>query len=160
MNCFGDVEKVMLNKFYDWIVHKPYLAILISLALVAGLGYGIKDFKMNNNARAFFGDGNPDLERLLDLEVKYGARDIVLFIVHPKDNNVFKPETLALLEELTDRSWEMPKAIRVASLTNFQHTEVDGDDLYTEYLIEDALKLKGSAVDRIRRIALDRKSVV
>ena len=157
---FRETEKAMLNKFYDWIVHKPYLAILISLALVAGLGYGIKDFKMNNNARAFFGDGNPDLERLLDLEVKYGARDIVLFIVHPKDNNVFKPETLALLEELTDRSWEMPKAIRVASLTNFQHTEVDGDDLYTEYLIEDALKLEGSAVDRIRRIALDEPALV
>jgi len=78
----------MLNKFSDWVVHKPYLAILISLMLVAGLGYGIKDFKMNNNSRAFFGDGNPDLERLLDLEVKYGARDIVLFIVHPKDNKI------------------------------------------------------------------------
>lgn len=150
----------MLNKFYGWLVDNPFLAILVSLSLVAALGYGIKDFKMNNNSRAFFGDGNPDLERLLDIEVKYGARDIVIFIVHPKNDNIFTPQSLSILEEMTQRSWEMPKAVRVASLTNFQHTEVDGDDLYTEYLIEDALKLTPPEIEKIRDIALAEPALV
>ncbi|OUS29419.1 hypothetical protein A9Q99_10000 [Gammaproteobacteria bacterium 45_16_T64] len=150
----------MLNRFYDWVVDRPFIAVLLCLVIAGAAAYGITGFKMDNNSRAFFGDGNPDLERLLDIEAKYGVRDTVLFIVHPKDDNIFTPETLSLLETLTERAWQMPKSVRVNSLTNFQHTQVDGDDLYTEYLIESAMTLSGPDLARIRSIALAEPSLV
>ena len=74
-----------MNLLYNRIVDHPYMVLLLPLLMVATLGLGIKEFAVNNNLRAFLGDDSPELERLLDLEAKYGARDNVIFVIHPKD---------------------------------------------------------------------------
>ena len=49
--------------------------------------------------------------------------------VLPKDKNVFSGETLAAVREMTDRLWQTPFFSRVDSITNFQWTRSDGDDV-------------------------------
>jgi uncharacterized protein len=54
----------------------------------------------------------------------------------------------------------LPNSTRVDSLTNFQHTEVDGDDLTVSYLVEDAVGLDDARLAVIRQIALAEPSLV
>lgn len=142
------------NRFLVWVVDHPYLAILLSFLLTLMAGAGLSKFDMNHDPRAFFGSGNPDFERFKDFEARYGDRDLVMFAIHPRNGTVFTRENLHILEQLTERGWEMPHALRSQSLTNFQHTQVDGDDLSTDYLVEDALHLSDTDINRIREIAL------
>lgn len=145
---------MLFSRFANIVVERPWLAIGFSLLLVLVMSVGLRDFRMTNNPRNFFGAGNPDYEVLKDLEAMYGNRDIVIFVLHPRDDNLFTSRALGLVEDMTQRLWEMPAAVRVSSLSNFQHTEVNGDELYTRPLIEDAKNLSPELIAQIRAIAL------
>ena len=59
---------------------------------------------------------------------------------------------LAAVEELTDIAWQLPFSIRVDSLSNHQHTEVEGDDLIVRDLYTDAMSMNANEqalVDRV-----------
>ena len=71
-----------------------------------------------------------------------------------KDGNVFTPKTLAVIEELTHEAWQVPFSLRVDSITNYQHTEADGDDLMVGDLVKDATSLSAEDIVRIKKIAL------
>ena len=60
------------------------------------------------------------------------------FVLAPADGMVFTPETLSAVEWLTEQAWQIPYSIRVDSVTNFQHTYAEGDDLIVEDLVMDA----------------------
>lgn len=142
------------TRFINWVVYRPWMAIAVSLLAVLLMSIGIKDYSMTNNPRSFFGEGNPEFERLKSIEAQYGNREMVVFIVHPADNNIFSRDTLSLLETLTDEAWKMPAALRSSSLVNFQHTVVQGDELSTRSLVENAQALTDAQLAEIRRIAL------
>lgn len=148
------------NRFLTWVVDHPYLALLLSLLLTLVSGAGLAKFDMNHDPRAFFGEGNPDFRLFQDFEASYGDRDLVMFAIHPRNADVFTRENLHILEQLTERGWQMPHAIRSQSLTNFQHTQVDGDELSTEHLVEDALNLSADDIARIRQIALSEPALL
>jgi hypothetical protein len=57
-------------------------------------------------------------------------------------------------ERPTGRAWQMPYAIRIDSLTKFQHTWANGDDLTVEDFITDAQALDAEALRNKQAIAL------
>lgn len=150
----------MLLKLFHWVVYHPVKTTMLSLVLVLLASAGITKFDTNHDPRAFFGVENPDFKRFEDMEVKYGARDVVMWAIHPKNGDVFTRENLSIIEQLTRKGWEMPKAIRSQSLANFQHTEVEGDDLFTSYLYEDAGSLTDEQLAEIRAIALNEPALL
>jgi predicted RND superfamily exporter protein len=77
----------------------------------------------------------------------------VLFVVAPADGNVYSVETLQAIEWLTEQAWQIPYSIRVDSLTNFQHTRADGDELIVEDLVSDAANLTAQGLEHIRAVA-------
>ena len=58
------------------------------------------------------------------------------------------------MEKLTADAWQIPYAIRVDSVTNFQHSWADGDDLTVEDLVRDAANQTEAALVEKRAIAL------
>jgi len=90
---------------------------------------GGKNLFFNNDYRIFF---SPDDEKLLafeNLQDTYTKNDNVIFVLAPKDGEVFTPNTLAAIEDLTDRAWKTPYSIRVDSLSNYQLSESIEDDM-------------------------------
>lgn len=148
------------NRFLEWVVEHPYLALLLSLLITVVASAGLARFDMNHDPRAFFGSGNPDFELFKDFEARYGDRDLVMFAIHPRNGDIFTRENLLILEQLTERGWEMPHAIRSQSLINFQHTEVDGDELSTRQLVEHAADLSDAEIARIKSIALNEPALL
>lgn len=143
-----------------FIVNHPWLCLLLSLLLVGLSASGFRHITFNNDSRNLFADNHPGLEHLVELEETFTRDDSVIIIVRPHQGDVFARDMLQLQEELTAKAWSVPKTLRVDSITNFQHTRVDGDDLLVEDLVTDAASLSDQQLEEIRGIALHEPNLV
>jgi len=147
MNNF---EHVFSNKVIQW----RFPIILLCLILVALAASGGKSLNFTTNYRVFFSADNPQLLAFDALEKTYSKNDNVMLVLAPKSGNVFTPQVLALVEELTEKAWQTPFSTRVDSLSNFQHTEAEEDELIVGNLVENALSLSYEELEAIKTIAL------
>ncbi|MCG8671323.1 MAG: MMPL family transporter [Pseudomonadales bacterium] len=150
----------MLNRYFQWVVYRPWQVLFFTLVITALAGTGLSGFKTTSDPRSFFSPNDPDFTRFSAFESKYGARDAVLIALAPKNGSVFTPYNLAVIEQLTERVWQMPNAVRVQSLANFPHTVVDGDFLDTSFLVEQAAQMSDQQVAAIKAIALNEPTLV
>ncbi len=142
------------------IIKYRFWVIAVTLVVVITAGSGARFLNFSNDLRVFFSERNPQYAELKKLENTYSRIDNVIFAVAPKDGNVFTRTTLSAIEELTEASWQMPYSGRVDSITNFQHTYAEEDDLIVEDLARDADTLSDEELDRIRQIALNEPMLV
>lgn len=140
--------------FATWVVRFRWPIIVVSLVVVALAASGLTRLTLTNNYRVYFSPDNPELLAFTALENTFIKNDTVLFVVTPANGTVFSAGSLALLEDLTARAWQIPYSNRVDSLTNFQHTEGSDDELVVRDLVTDAAALDAAAIDRIEAIAL------
>ncbi|MCW9023911.1 MAG: hypothetical protein OQK73_04445, partial [Gammaproteobacteria bacterium] len=142
-------------RFGHWIIKWRWAVIVFCLLLVVIAATGGKNLALTTNYRVFFSADNPQLLAFDELENTYTKNDNVMFVLTPKDGDVFTSQTLAAVEDLTTRSWQLPYSIRVDSISNFQHTEAEGDDLIVRDLVKDALNLKQTELETIRQVAIN-----
>ena len=102
----------------------------------------------------FFSSENPELVAFETFQKTYTKNDNFLFVLQPADGRVFTPQVADAVERLTEEAWKIPYAIRVDSISNFQHTWSEDDDLTVEDLIEDGRALTEEDLARKRAIAL------
>ena len=133
---------------FRWIV--PVIGVLIA-ALV---GSGASNLEFSTNYRTFFSKENPELTAFENLQATYTKNDNILFVLVPEDGEAFSSNTMAAVEALTTAAWQIPYVIRVDSVTNFQHTRADGDDIIVEDLIVDAAGLSPQELSDRKSVAL------
>jgi predicted RND superfamily exporter protein len=146
--------------FGHWILRFRWPVIILILGLVFLAATGGKNLAFSTNYRVFFSADNPELQAFDALENMYNKNDNVLFVVTPKDGNVFTPETLSVIELLTESAWQIPHNLRVDSISNFQHTEANGDELVVKDLVKNATELSEKEIEKIRRVALSEPLLV
>ncbi len=145
-----------MGKTYgEWLVRwrYPVLIFFTLAAILAASGARFLTFK--TDYRVFFSDDNPQLQAFEELQNTYTKTDNVLFVLAPRDGNVFSRETLASVVGLTEAAWQIPYSIRVDSISNYQHTEAEDDDLTVDDLVSDVERLDAAGLRRIRDIALN-----
>lgn len=137
------------------VIRRRWLVILAAVvsALIIGSGAGRLEFA--NNYRAFFSDENPELTAFENLQATYTKNDNFIFVLEPEDGNAFSASTLTAVEQLTAEAWKIPYAIRVDSITNFQHSYGFDDDLFVEDLYIDAGQMDAAERQRRGHIALN-----
>ncbi len=118
-------------------------------------GCCLEDFDSNNNRRIFLAGDNPDFQRCRQLEDRFTANEVVLFVIHPHDNDIFTRANVSALEELTEQAWTLPNATRMNSPVNFKQTRVDGDTLNINPLVADPAAMTSEAMERARQVALN-----
>jgi len=150
----------MVKSYAEWLVRWRYLIIIITLVLVAAAASGARFLTFKTDYRVFFSDDNPQMLAFEQLQNTYTKTDNVLFVLSPKDKTVFKPETLAVIARITEASWQMPYSLRVDSITNYQHTEAEGDDLIVQDLVPDLSTLDNATLQRIENIAVNEPLLV
>ncbi len=134
--------------FGKWVVNRRWWIIAATIIVVLIASSGMRFLTINNDTRVFFSKDNPQLQALEALENTFSRDSSVLFAVAPKDGNVFTRKTLAVVEGLTEASWQMPYSSRVDSITNFQHTQAEEDDLIVEDLVENARSLSDADLEQ------------
>ena len=143
-----------------WIVRNRWWVIVATVAIVVAIGSGVRFLSFNMDNRVFFGADNPQLMALENLEDTYVKTYNVVFIVAPESGDVFDRHTLDAVETLTEASWQIPYSSRVDSITNYQHTWAEGDDLIVANLVENAAELSDDELRQVRDIALSRPMLV
>ncbi|GMR17681.1 MAG: MMPL family transporter [Gammaproteobacteria bacterium] len=146
-------------RYSKWILKHHWLVLIVSVLMVFAAASGMRLLQFTNDYRVFFSKDNPQLQAFENLENSYTKEDNVLFVVAPKSGKVFTRETLAIIEKLTKAAWQVPYSIRVDSITNFQHTFAEADDLVVQDLVTDASTLSDSDLERIKVIALNEPSL-
>jgi len=120
------------------VIARRWLVIAGAVALAGVIGSGVSRLEFSTNYRVFFSEANPELQAFENLQDTYTKNDNFFFVVEPRSGSAFDSETLAAVEELTEAAWQIPYAIRVDSVSNFQHTYAIEDDLIVEDLVSDA----------------------
>ncbi|MCY4382585.1 MAG: MMPL family transporter [Nitrospinae bacterium] len=143
-----------LDRYIDAVLRHRWLVVALAVLILLITGAGGRFIKTTNDYRIMFGKDNPQLAAFRALEKTFSTSDTALIAVAPRRGSVFTKEALGALEELTQTAWKTPHSSRVDSLTNYNHSRAEGDDLIVEPLVEDAGSLTETDVSRIRKIAL------
>ncbi|OED38858.1 RND transporter [Chromatiales bacterium (ex Bugula neritina AB1)] len=144
----------MLQTYVDALIKLRWFAIAATLVIVASLASGGRFLAFTNDYQVFFGKTNPQLAAFEELQETYTKNDNVLIMVEPADGVVFNRTTLQAVLDLTELAWLTPYSSRVDSITNFQYSYAEEDDLIVEDLIENVQELDSGTLQEIREIAL------
>ncbi len=168
--CIGLGDNLLADgkRFIDWVedclgrwtVKYRWWIILLTLPTVGLASLGIGRLRINRDTRAFFGEENPQYQALKAAENTFSKEQTILFVVAPKDGNVFTRQTLTALFDLTQTGWQLPHSTRVNSLCNFQHTRGQDDELIVEHLVNDPNGMSAEQIEETRKTALSQRTIV
>ena len=136
------------------VLERRWLVILAAVVFATAVGSGAGNLEFSTNYRVFFSDANPELQAFEDLQNTYTKNDNFFFVVEPRDSEAFSASTLGAVEQLTEAAWQIPYAIRVDSVSNFQHTYAIEDDLIVEDLVSGARDRDAGFLEQRRSVAL------
>ena len=140
-------------RFSEFVIQWRWSIIISMLLIVGCAALGAKNLYLSSSYRVMFGEDNPQLIAFDEIENKYAKNDNVMLVIAPNTREVFTPEILTVVAEVTKAAWQAPYSSRVDSITNFQHTEALEDDLIVADLVSDPTTLDDQGLERIRRIA-------
>ncbi|NOZ43094.1 MAG: MMPL family transporter, partial [Alphaproteobacteria bacterium] len=143
-----------------FITNRPWLVLIAVVFAIFALTYGIKNIYFSSDYRVFFGPDNPQLAAQDELERTYTKVDTVSIILKPDHGDIYNKKFLTLLYDLTKESWQVPYALRVDSITNFQYTKSRGDDLIVKDLVVNPKTLNKKQLDLIRTVSLSEPTLV
>jgi len=150
----------MAKSYGEWVIRWRYLILAATITLVAAAAGGLRFITFKTDYRAFFSEDNPQLQAFEQLQNTYTKTDNVLFVLAPRDGAGFSRDALASVMRLTEAAWQIPYSLRVDSITNFQHTRAEGDDLIVEDLVPDTGELTEARLQDIREIAVNEPLLV
>ena len=150
----------MLKQYSDLILNNRWKVLLVWLVLLIAMGAGLGKITFSSDYRVFFGEDNPELLAFTKMQDTFSSSDNVLIAVTPKDgSSVFTEKSMTAILDITERSWKTPYSTRVDSLTNYQYSYGEEDDLIVEDLVlADALNSKDLQIAKTR--ALSEKQIV
>ena len=140
--------------YANWLIRWRWAVIAVALVAAITAAIGVGSLGFSTNYRVFFSDENPQLQAFEAVQNIYTKDDNILLVIRPATGEVFTPTLLAAIRDLSEAAWQVPYATRVDSLTNFQHSFADGDDLTVEDLVPRGRDLDTAELARVRAIAL------
>lgn len=145
----------------SWVIRWRWPIIVVTLVFVVLSASGGKNLVFTNDYRIFFSKENPQLLAFDHMEQTYSKNDNVLFVLSPKNGDVFTEETLNAIYKLTQQSWQIPYSTRVDSIANFQHSYAAGeDDLIVEDLILDPNRLSDEDIKKINEVSFSEPMLI
>ena len=147
----------MVNKYPEilskLVVDRPLLTLLIVLMVLVGCASQLIKLRPSVSYQDLLGKDHPKLLDYEAIQASYTRDDNLLVLVEALDGNAFDEQTLAAMTQLTEQLWQTPYSIRVDSISNYQHSYADGDELIVGNLVpgeDQKLRL----ADEVRSIAL------
>ena len=148
------------GSYGELILKYRFFVLGLITAITILFSAGAQFLYFDNDYRVFFGKQNHQLKAFEQIQQTYTKIDNVNFAVDPISGKANAPEVLAAVEELTEIAWQLPFSIRVDSLSNYQHTEVEGDDLIVRDLYTGAISMSANEQLLVDRVSTTEPSLV
>jgi len=154
------IKKELAVSFAEFLLKWRWMVILFSLLVTFVAASGAQYLGLASDYRVFFSAENPQLTAFEEMQKVYSKDDNILFVIKPKEGDVFDPQLLRGIQDLTEKAWKTPFSTRVDSITNFQHTYAEEDDLIVQDLVHKSNALLPVDLEDIREIALNEPLLV
>jgi len=136
-------------------IQRPWITLLLSILAIVLISSGARRIQVETDYEIFFDGVNPRLAAHYEIEDHFGRNDFLQLALEPHDGDVFTVETMNAVQDITERFWTLSWSRRVDSLTNYPYTQVEGDDLTTVPMFEDADTLTQAQWDERREFAIN-----
>lgn len=100
------------------VFDRPWLAILLVLALIAGFGWYAQYFKLDVSADSLLMEGDTELEFSREVNQRYGVRDAVTVAFTPRSMDLLSDRSLEIMADIRDELLAMERIESVDSLLN------------------------------------------
>ena len=147
----GTAAMSYLERISRWVLTYRITVIAGSVIFVVLSALGLGQLGFKNDYRMFFSKANPELLAFESLQKTFTKADNVLIAITPRHGVVLERDTLAAVEALTRQSWRFPQASRVDSITNFQDSFANGDEIVVQDMVRDARTLSDQQIARSRQ---------
>jgi predicted RND superfamily exporter protein len=137
-----------------WLIRNRWVVLALTLLVVAVITSGMRYAGFTGDYHVFFTEDNPQMLAFERLENTYTKDDNVIIVLAPKSGSVFNKETLEAVEQITKMGWQVPYSSRVDSISNFQYTHANNDELIVQDLYQKANTLTKQDINAIKNIAL------
>ncbi len=155
-NPNADSENTDLNNSWHSIPTKrSFIVLLVVFSIIILSALGAKNLYFRGDYNIFFEGTNKQLMAFDEIQTTFAKTDNLAIVVAPEGGNVFTPETLTLIQNLTVDAWQIPYSSRVDSLANYQHTEAIEDDLLVEDLLYEEYEHTPERIAKVKQIALN-----
>lgn len=139
--------------------HPWWIVVSLTLLLVF-MSVGAKNLYFRGDYRVFFKEDNPQRVAYEKMQRIFTKNESVSIVISRPDGTLFNETSLSLIKRLTDDSWQVPLTTRVDSITNFQHTYAQDDDLVVEDLLLELDWLDQERLEIIRKVSLSEVDLV
>ena len=143
-----------VRAYVDFLFKWRWLVLIATLGVGALAASGGRFIEFKNDYQYFFREDNPQLRAFEDLQDVYTKNDAILIVVAPDSGKVFNPETLAAVGKITEEGWQLPFATRVDSITNFQYSHAEEDDLIVDDLVDLEREYTADELAELEAVAL------
>ena len=150
----------MRQAWLNAIIRHPWITIMLMLVLGISAAIGGKNLYFRGDYKVFFEKEFPQLVAFEEMQRLFNKNDNVSIIVVPKQGTVFEPQMMAQIKELTDEAWQTPFSSRVDSITNYQHTWAEEDDLIVEDLILELDMIDADTLERAQQVSTTEPNLV
>lgn len=150
----------LIERYVAKVITYRWLVVLASMLVAAVSTAGVSRLVFEGNYEIFFDDENPMLMAYHEMEDVYTRTDSLTFVLAPAGGDVFARSVLVAIAEMTEEAWKLPHSRRVNSLTNYQYTKADGDDLLVGDLFPDPETMSPAEIDARRRAALSEPMLI
>lgn len=129
----------LINAWANFVVARRAFVIGITVALLPLILLTGGSIPFDNSSARYFVEGDPTLAEYDTLLELFGDNEYLIVGIEasPESTDIFNRESLEALVALSDFLDFHPSVTQLRSLTNYQYIHADGDDLSTDYLIED-----------------------
>ncbi len=150
-------QSSLSHRFFTAITSKPKTIITLGLIIIIGTAAFIPKLTIDSRAESFLPDDDQALLYRDQVEEIFGLKDpMVIAIINKSEQGVFNPQTLQLIQWLTDEVMNMPEINRerVVSLATEDNITGNAEGMLVEPFFETPPVTQQDA-DRIRAAVMD-----
>ncbi len=143
-----------MSKFVRFVIERRWWFLLLVPVFCLLVASGGANLRFTNDYRVYFSEDNPQLLAFEAMEQTYTRDDNVVFLLEPAGGEVFSAQVMQAVLYLTEQAWQIPYSLRVDSLSNFQHTRAEEDDVVVLDLVPEEAELTPELLEQVRAVAL------
>lgn len=144
----------VVTKITEMVIKNPIKCLLLITILTAAFFPGLLKFKEQYDVRIWFRETDPKIKTLDAFERKFGNDENLVLVMH-SPSGIFDVESSNTIREITDLLWQVPQIIRVDSLSNYNYTFSEEDDILVEpFFPEIGEELTTQFLNKRKKIAL------
>jgi len=149
-----------LARFERWLLDHPRSVLLFGLIVVLAFGLGLTRARFANDYRIFFDAADPQRVAHEVNEDTFAPSDSINIVLIARNGDLFRADRLAVIAEATAAARRLPHVTRVDSLSNFQFSRAQGDELTVAPLVDTHAPLTPTAIAGIRANAMGEPALV